>query len=202
MRNPKLPLSVALMLLSLPIAASAQDAYLCKQLDRIRAQENMPAIGAGLIIPDPGYPATAAQPFRFIMCASGVEKFGQPKNSNHVNVVPARVNLKTDHRSVNCPRDREREEESKPRAPLEHAAHPNLPGDCHAARFESLLRPAHGGRHDGAHCGLSSCPENRAIRSVGLNRRNYCATSTTVRSCCRPRHTVLGLWRNPTGPRR
>jgi CubicO group peptidase (beta-lactamase class C family) len=88
MRNPKLPLNVALMLLSLPIAASAQDSYLCKQLDRIRAEENMPAIGAGVIIPDPGYPATAPQPFRFIMCASGVEKFGEPKKVTMSTLFP------------------------------------------------------------------------------------------------------------------
>jgi CubicO group peptidase (beta-lactamase class C family) len=88
MRNPKLPLNLVLMLLSLPIAASAQDSYLCKQLDRIRAEENMPAIGAGLIIPDPGYPANAAQPFRLILCASGVEKFGQPKKVTMSTLFP------------------------------------------------------------------------------------------------------------------
>ena len=56
-------LNVVLVLLSLPIVASAQqDSYLCKQLERIRTEEKMPAIGAGVIVPDPGYPAHAAQP--------------------------------------------------------------------------------------------------------------------------------------------
>jgi hypothetical protein len=40
MRNPRLALKVPLILLSLPIVASAQDSYLCKQLDRIRTEEN------------------------------------------------------------------------------------------------------------------------------------------------------------------
>ena len=88
MRNLWLPLNIFLVLNSLAIVASAQDSYLCKQLDRIRTEEKMPAIGAGVIVPDPGYPASAPQPWRFIYCASGVERFGEPKKVTMSTLFP------------------------------------------------------------------------------------------------------------------
>ncbi|MDR7484162.1 MAG: serine hydrolase [Armatimonadota bacterium] len=47
--------------------------YLVAQLDRIRAEEKMPAIGAGLVVPQP----RSATGFEFITAASGVERFGE-----------------------------------------------------------------------------------------------------------------------------
>lgn len=82
-------LNIVLVLLSLPIVASAQqDSYLCKQLERIRSEEKMPAIGAGVIVPDPGYPAHAPQPWRLIFCANGVEKFGESKQVTPSTLFP------------------------------------------------------------------------------------------------------------------
>lgn len=52
------------------------DDYLCARLNSIRAEEKMPAIGAGIILPDPRYPSTSPSPFQVISCASGVEKWG------------------------------------------------------------------------------------------------------------------------------
>lgn len=66
-----------LSLYSVPIAAyadSTDKTYLCDQLDRIRAEEEMPAISAGIILPEPGYPQTAPRPFYHIICARGVER--------------------------------------------------------------------------------------------------------------------------------
>lgn len=62
---------------SIPIAAyadSTDKTYLCDQLDRIRAEEAMPAISAGIILPEPSYPQTAPRPFYHILCARGVER--------------------------------------------------------------------------------------------------------------------------------
>jgi len=61
-----------------PLGAAASEAYLCAQLDRIRAEENMPAIGAGLILPDANFPQYSAQQFIRLYCASGVEIYGSP----------------------------------------------------------------------------------------------------------------------------
>lgn len=66
-----------LLLSSVPIAAYADatdETYLCNQLDRIRAEEEMPAISAGIVLPEPGYPQTAPRPFYHIACARGVER--------------------------------------------------------------------------------------------------------------------------------
>jgi len=68
-------LSLFIAPLCAPRGAVANEAYLCAQLDRIRAEETMPAIGAGLILPNGRYPQSSSQRFTTITCASGVERY-------------------------------------------------------------------------------------------------------------------------------
>jgi CubicO group peptidase (beta-lactamase class C family) len=80
--------SVWLLVIGLTLhqVAQADNAYLCARLDAIRAEENMPAIGAGIILPDPRYPQFAPSPFQVISCASGVEKWGEAKKVSNATL--------------------------------------------------------------------------------------------------------------------
>jgi hypothetical protein len=69
-------------LATVPAAMAGDNDYLCAQLNRIRAEENMPGLAPGLIVPEPLYPQYAPQPFRLILCANGVREWGGSQQIN------------------------------------------------------------------------------------------------------------------------